>query len=182
MAHSIPAGPRSHNEHRALGWRSGRTVRDASHDDIPRLRSGFACRRATPAAASGDTHRLQPITLADVLESTRSDFGGQERIGNARARRADDVALAAAQCFHHVIGAGEPAVADDRHRRADDGLHVRHEGPHPVRLAKARAPRILAPFLVIADLDGPTDRTRPRDAAVRRNADLRRDAEPGIRR
>ena len=94
-------------------------------------------------------------TLADVLESTRGDFGGQERIGNARARRADDVALAAAQRFHHVIGAGEPAVADDRHRRADDGLHVRHEGPHPVRLAKARAPRILAPFLVVADLDRP---------------------------
>src|SRR5207244_5351211 len=34
-------------------------------------------------------------------------------------------------------------------------LHMRDERPHPVGLAEARAPRVLAPLLVVADLDRP---------------------------
>jgi hypothetical protein len=101
----------------------------------------------------GDAH-IAADTFADVVVASLFDLLGQERVGDRGPRRADDVALTAVDRFDHVVRAREAAVIDDR-QVADDVLDLLDEGLHPVRLAEARAARVLAPFLVVADLHRP---------------------------
>ena len=100
-----------------------------------------------------DTH-VAADTLPDVLGAPLFDLLRQEGIGDRRPRCADDVALARVDDAHHVVGAGEAPVVDDRYA-AHHGLDLIDERPGPVGLAEARAAGVLAgPFLEIADLGG----------------------------
>ena len=149
-----PRRPAAHDEHRA------RLVRLLELLGMPAA-PVFLARGCVLGAAqkslllhARDAH-VAPDAFADVLVAPLLDLFGQERVGDRGPRRADNVALAVVDHADHVVGAGEAAVVHDRYV-ADDPLHVLDEGLHPVRLAKARAGRVLArPLLVIADLDRP---------------------------
>ena len=94
-------------------------------------------------------------TFADVFDSTLRDLGRQKRIGNGRTGCTDNVALAAVDGFDHVIGIGEPAVANDWNRAADNTLYILNKGAHPVRLTEAGTAGVFAPLFVVADLQRP---------------------------
>src|ERR1700722_4852532 len=89
--------------------------------------------------------------LADVLHPAFRNLGRQERIGDRRAGGADDVQHAGAYQSDHVVGAGEPAIADHGYILAQDRLTLADEWRHPAGFAEARRACILAPFGVIAD-------------------------------
>src|ERR1700722_7936299 len=90
--------------------------------------------------------------LADIFDPAFRNFVRQEWIRDVRARGADDVEHAGTDQAHHVVRAGEAAVADHGYGRSQDRLALLDEWRHPTGLAKARGARILAPFGIVADL------------------------------
>ena len=62
--------------------------------------------------------------LADLVEAALLDLLGQERVGDGRARRADEVDDAPPHLREHGFGRGEPADPD--HRLRGHGLDERH--------------------------------------------------------
>ena len=61
-----------------------------------------------------ETQMLQPMHSRISSKRPSSIFVGQERVGDRRARRADDVEQPGADRFDHHVGVREPADADDR--------------------------------------------------------------------
>ena len=88
--------------------------------------------------------------LADVVNAPLLDLLGQERVGDGRARRADEIEHATLDLADHGVGGGEPAHADHRLGRhlldeSDVGLlrSLGHE---------ARGARVVRP---VGDIDIP---------------------------
>ncbi len=90
--------------------------------------------------------------LADVLDTAFRNLGRQEGIRNRWAGGADDVQHTRAYQCDHVVGTGEPAIADHGDAGPQNGLALFDERGHPAGFAKARDRGVLPPLGVIADL------------------------------
>ncbi|MEI2807145.1 MAG: hypothetical protein V9G18_14785 [Albidovulum sp.] len=82
---------------------------------------GAADRRAEPVMRIAD---VAADAFADVVKPAVADLCRQERVGDRRARGADEVEDAAADLAQHRLGAGEAADAD--HGLAGHRLHMGH--------------------------------------------------------
>ena len=74
---------------------------------------GFWVQRIGVAVEVAGDADVAADALADVLPAPLLDLLRQERIGDRRPRRADQVEHAVAHHPHHRVGGGEPADADD---------------------------------------------------------------------
>src|SRR5258708_28273814 len=99
----------------------------------------------------GDTD-VAADALADILDPAFRNLGRQEGICDRGTGGADDVQHAGTYQSDHVVGAGEPAVADHGNVGAQNRLSLFDEWRHPAGFAEARYPGILAPLRVVSDL------------------------------
>src|ERR1019366_741011 len=108
---------------------------------MPSLAPLLAHRRVLRAADRRNGHvaahaDVAADALADVVDASLLDLPREERVGDARPRRADEVEHAAAHLVGHRVGRGEPPHADDRLRGA-----LLHPADERLLRALAREPR-----------------------------------------
>jgi len=63
---------------------------------------------------SPDTADLATDAFSDVIDHAQLDLPGQERIGDRRSCRTDEIHDARDELLDHGVGRGEPSHADDR--------------------------------------------------------------------
>ena len=149
--HPRRAGP--HHQHLAVGVCGG--VEPLGVPAAAVLLAGGRVLGAADVAAEvalRDAH-VAADAGADVVDPARADLLGQERVGDVRAGRADQVPHARLDDLGHPLGRRQPADADDRLPRRL--AHV----PGPLELPalgeEARRARVLRPLQDRADVDVP---------------------------
>ena len=105
-----------------------------------------------PPCWNFETQMLQP--MHSRISSTRPSEILVGRNGSAIEGRAAPMMSSTPARIkrHHVVRAGEAAVADHGNGRSQDRLALLDEWRHPAGFAKARGARVLAPFGIVADL------------------------------
>ena len=109
--------PRPHDEHGAV--RVGRGLEPLRVPAATELlaRSGVLDAAHVPEGLLLHDADVRPRALADVAEPALGDLAREERIGDRRSGRTDQVEGAGADHGGHLVGVGVPADADDGLRR-----------------------------------------------------------------
>ena len=142
-------GPRTDHQHRVRRRRLRHAFRMPSTPPLLAHRRVLRAPDRHEPAVRRDAD-VAPDALADVVHTPRADLVRQERVGDRRPRRADQVEDAAPNGRDHRVGTR--VAADTDHRLGRERLHEGAVALLVALLLEARRRRVVAPT---ADVDVP---------------------------